>query len=416
MKVCVAAPIATQDVAPFLDGPINEMPAGYPAAPLTAVLIGELLNLGCRVVGITVDYRMGVSAPSAVARGPGFEFHVLPGRARAWRPNGRYLGRALDLFRLERRRVAEAILKVAPDVVHAHWTYEFALGALDTAVPHVITVHDAPGKVLRYTRSPYRALRYLMAMEALRKARHVTAVSDYMARETERLALAPIQVVPNPLAPYALSLGRIRSKPSGHRIGMVCNGWSRLKNPEPALRAFHRFRAGHADAELHLFGVHFGPGEIAEQWTARNGIGEGMVFHGSVPHRELIGQLEALDALLHPSLEESFGVVVAEAMALGLPVVAGRMSGAVPWVVGATSSGQSRCAVLADVSDESSISAALEQVFDSAYMDRSREGLTRARATFDPAVVASGYLREYELAWARQHGVPNVTPGPEVTA
>jgi glycosyltransferase involved in cell wall biosynthesis len=35
----------------------------------------------------------------------------------------------------------------------------------------------------------------------------------------------------------------------------------------------------------------------------------------------------------HPSLEESFGMVLIEALLAGLPVVAGRKSGGVPWVL-----------------------------------------------------------------------------------
>jgi glycosyltransferase involved in cell wall biosynthesis len=41
-----------------------------------------------------------------------------------------------------------------------------------------------------------------------------------------------------------------------------------------------------------------------------------------------------LSLFVHPSLEESFGLALVEAMALGVPVLGGRSSGAVPWVVG----------------------------------------------------------------------------------
>lgn len=382
------------------------MPQGYPGAPLTAVLIGELVRQGHEVVGITVDYGLGDAASPMTARGPRFEFHVLPGRTRVWRFDGRYPGRALDMFRRERRSIAQAIRRAAPDVVHAHWTYEFALGALQTDVPHVITAHDAPAKVLRYTRSPYRAVRYLMAREVLRRARCLTAVSDYMGQVTEALASVPVGVVPNPLAREVLSGGRVRSTPSGRRIGMVCNGWGRIKNPQPALRAFHKFCAMYSDAELHLFGSDFGPGQIAERWVRKCGLGDGMVFHGSLPHRDLIRHLENMDVLLHPSLEESFGVVVAEAMALGLPVVAGLMSGAIPWVVGVGADGQSPCAVLTRVRDDVSIVAALERVFDQRYGDRSAAAFARARAVFDPGLVAQAYVGFYEHAIAENMPAP----------
>ena len=37
---------------------------------------------------------------------------------------------------------------------------------------------------------------------------------------------------------------------------------------------------------------------------------------------------------LHPDREESFRVVLIETMALGVPVIGGKKSGGVPWVVG----------------------------------------------------------------------------------
>ena len=37
-----------------------------------------------------------------------------------------------------------------PDVVHGHWTYEFALGAMDTGLPCGVTAHDSPYTIVKY--------------------------------------------------------------------------------------------------------------------------------------------------------------------------------------------------------------------------------------------------------------------------
>eukprot|EP01031_Cornospumella_fuschlensis_P052636 gene52636-64327_t len=116
-----------------------------------------------------------------------------------------------------------------------------------------------------------------------------------------------------------------------------------------------------------------------------------MTFHGKVAHRKLVGALGELDALLHPSLEESFGVVLAEAMALGLPVVAGRDSGAVPWVMGADASGQCAAGVLVDVREPAAIASALRSLFDDSYEARSLAGLDRVRQNFSAASVIARY-------------------------
>jgi glycosyltransferase involved in cell wall biosynthesis len=123
-------------------------------------------------------------------------------------------------------------------------------------------------------------------------------------------------------------------------------------------------------------------------------VADGIIFHGAVPHSQLISQLKSLDVLLHPSLEESFGVTVAEGMALGLPVVAGENSGAVPWVVGADTP-MAGAAILVDVLKADAMAAALVRVFDETYEARSLAGIRRANEGFTSKAVAGAYLDRY---------------------
>jgi glycosyltransferase involved in cell wall biosynthesis len=401
MDICIVAPIASADVAHLLDEPRQQLPPGYGGAPLTGVLIEEMLRQGHSVHALTLDYAMPVGAVAVRATGERFTFEILPGRRRAWRIEAGRPGRALDLFRDERRALTAAIRAAAPQVVHAHWTYEFALAALDSGFPHVITAHDSPRQIARYTRSPYRLLRWLMAREVFRRARCVTAVSPYMAAQVRGMARVPVRVVPNPVSPYALNVGRTRSTPGALGIGMICNGWGKRKNPEPALRAFASLHKRLPRAGLHLFGADFGPGERAQQWAEREGVGAGMRFHGPMPHLALLDALNGLDLLLHPAYEESFGMVVAEAMALGLPVVAGARSGAVPWVAGENQ-------WLVDVRDVEAIALAMATALTApdAYRYASEVGRSNAIGRFAPAVVANEYLQAYEAAFAARAITP----------
>lgn len=418
MKVCVAAPIATADLLSRLSPAEvaamgSALPRGYEGAPLTAVLVGELLDQGHQVQALTVDYKMAPGSARAVLHGPGLTYHVLPGRRRAWRPNGWQLGRALDLYRLERRMITAELRALAPDLVHAHWTYEFALAALDSGLPTVVTAHDAPAEVVRITRSAYRALRYLMARRVLRRARHVTTVSDYLARALAPAIGHPVDVVPNPVARHVMEAGRWRASPPARpRLGLVCNGWSAIKNPEVALRAFALFRAQQG-GELHCFGEDFGPEQVAQRWARAAGLDEGVVFHGRQDHAAMIQALADLDGLLHTALEESFGVVIAEAMALGLPVVAGQRTGAVPWVLGMDPSSPSTIGpgVLTEVTRAEAVAAALAVLFDDRYGERSALGLAQARARFSPDVVAERYLQVYRAALADPAASDWAAPG-----
>ena len=147
-----------------------------------------------------------------------------------------------------------------PDVIHAHWAYEFSLATLATKIPHVVTCHDSPFQIARMasrskpTISLYRWLRVAMARKVLRDAQCVTAVSPYMRDEVQPITTAKIAVVPNPVDDRALTLARARHAPAMPRLAMVCNGWGAWKNPQPALLAFAEFRKSRA------------PGRTASLW------------------------------------------------------------------------------------------------------------------------------------------------------
>lgn len=403
MHIGIAGPIASPDIAHLLtDGPEN-LPRGYAGAPLLATLIGELLRRGHRVSAFTLSSDMPLKRDAPVtAYGNNFSMTYCPMRPRAWRPNGWLPGRIVDLYRFERAALQQAITQVAPDVIHAHWAYEFALAALATRIPHVVTCHDSPLLIARMasssgpTRSLFRRLRVLMARKALREAKCVTAVSPYMRDEVQALTTALIDVVPNPVDDLALALARQRQTPTKPRLAMICNGWGGWKNPEPALLAFAELHKDNQGAALHLYGFDFGPGEKAALWCTSRNISDGMVFHGPVPHRELLVSLAECDLLLHPSLEESFGMVIAEAMAMGLPVVAGESSGAVPWVVG-------EHGVLCDVRSPLAINQALRDALKQEhYVNFSGKGMNAAHSRFSTAHIVKQFYALYEQALAEQ--------------
>lgn len=404
LHIGIAGPIATRDVAPLLDGPVARLPAGCEGAPLLVTLMAELLRRGHRVSAFTLSDGLPLRpAETVIARGPNFELHYCPNRPRAWPPNGWRPGRIVDLYAFERQALQRAISAVRPDVIHAHWSYEFAWAALQTGLAHVVTCHDSPVKVARFERDfrhgAFRWLRAGMAWHVLRHARRVTTVSPYMVGEVQPLCRVPVSVVPNPISSRASS--QRRTKPSGRAsVIMVCNGWGSLKNGPAALRAFALVAQDIPDAQLHIYGHDFEEGGSAERWWLQQALVGHVVFHGSVSHEQILEAMGASDLLLHASLEESFGAVLGEAMAMGLPVVAGESSGAVPWVVG-------HAGKLVDVRRPDLIANAVVSLLcDAEAMTRlGRVGQKRVIDCFSPSAVASGYEREYDAALAGSQSV-----------
>lgn len=335
MKIGIAGPIATESVARFLKGNSAGLPNGYLGAPLFGNLIGALLERGHSIVAYTTSSDIAPGTRVS-ASGDRFKITYCAVRPHTFRYSKGRWGRAVDAFKLERALLAEAMREDAPDVVHAHWTYEFALAAIESGLPHLVTCHDAPQVVFRYSPNLYRFVRYFMARRTLAQAQHLTAVSPYLKEKIEDYARVPISVVPNPLPVHSSPLleSNRTYDPARPRIAMVLNGWGARKNPKPALLAFAALRRMFPGAELTIMGADYGSGGKAERWAKAKRLTQGVHFMGPQPYFALLSQLAESDLLVHPALEETFGMSVAEAMSLGVPVVGGKASGAVPWVIG----------------------------------------------------------------------------------
>lgn len=391
MRIGIAGHISTDSIARFLHGGGAGLPRGYYGAPLLGTLIGALLDRGHTIVAYTTSSDMP-SSSRITASGDRFKITYCAARPRAFRYSEGRWGRAADAFKHERAALTQAMQDDAPDLIHAHWSYEFALAAIESKLPHLVTCHDAPQVVLRHAPDMYRLVRYVMARRVLSQAQNLTAVSPYLKHRLQQYSRAPIDVVPNPLPVHAehLTGPSRRFDPARPRIAMVLNGWGTLKNPQPALRAFAALRRTFPAAELSIMGSDYGPGGPAESWARAQGLDTGVHFLGPQPYSTLLARLAASDLLLHPSLEETFGMSIAEAMSLGVPVVGGVSSGAVPWVIGGGG-------MVTDVTSIRGIEKALIDVFvDPAKLQQyAQSARERALENFNALRVSATYEEKY---------------------
>lgn len=400
MRIGIAGPLATADLVHLLSTDPASLPAQMQGSSVLVTLIEALLAKGHEVVAYTTDPSLAPRPGShAIGHGPGLTVHYVPRRRHALRGDRGARGRMVDLFRLERQELARAMRLDPPDVLHAHWSYEFAAAALSTGLPCLVTCHDSPLAVLRASTDLYRVGRLLMAWWVLRRIRHATVVSPYLVTELRSLLACKPAIVPNPMPDWILEMAENRRlqnpDPGKFKIVMVLNGWTRIKNPEVGIRAAHAFLQEHPGAELHLVGPDYGPGQTAEQWcqTLPEPGRSAIHFHGSLPHRAVIELLTSMDVLVHPSVEESFGLTVAEGMSLGIPVVCGRDTGALDWM---TDGGQA--GILTDVTSDAAILDALRslQANGELYRELSTRGRQLANQRFSASAIADQYLQAYE--------------------
>lgn len=359
-------------------------------------LISGLIQNGHEVSVYSLDAR--VTAP-LVLKGENLTVFFAHFRPRA-RP------RMLDMFRQEAAQIKKLILDDQPDIVHAQWTYEYALGAVQSGMPHLITFRDDAWEVLKLQRDLYRVLRFALDWRVRRQGTFFNVNSIYLR---DKLAgfKKDLPVVPNSVDDAYLA-ERGQPHPSGvFKIVSIANNWSKLKNVSTALKAFKLLRQKYGErVEYHLVGNDFRPGGPAEQWAIGESCAEGVVFRGRINHASLVPSLSQFAVLLHPSLEESFGNTLVEAMGCGgIPVVGGKDSGAVPWVLDYGERG-----LLVDVTAEQEIADALERLVLEAdlYNNLSEGGIAYVRERFGARQIAHRYEELYRqvLQEVKNEAVP----------
>jgi len=182
---------------------------------------------------------------------------------------------------------------------------------------------------------------------------------------------------------------------TGKTLMMVLNGWNDLKNGAIALRAFARARSIDPALKLVCFGAGYEPRGNAQRWAQRRGFADGVEFRGPVPHDTVLRQMRESAALVHPSRWEACCMSIAEAMSVGLPVIAGRHTDGVSWQLD-----DGRAGVLADVTKVDDISRAMiTQTRDErAWREMSTTARARARQLFNVDQVVGQYVALYHAA------------------
>lgn len=362
----------------------DELPPGIGGTPVN-LLTKELLRRGRRVALFTLDPTL---SQEMVLRGPRLTVSIAPFRKK--HP-------ARDFFAAERRWMLQAVQRERPDILHAQWTYEYSLTAQASGLPTVITAHDAPWNVLRHNFIPFRIARTLMAYRVLSRASRVVAVAPYVADHLRRYMLyrGPRLVIPNGMPRELFERARTNGR-TNDRITFASTlmGWSGRKNGEVLIRAFASVLSQMPSVRLLMFGYGHGAGEEAEKWAVERGWEKGIEFHGQVAHSALLERLSTeVDVLVHPALEEAQPMALIEAMALGIPVIAGRYSGGVPWTLD-----DGKAGLLIDVTKSDEMAQAMLHMARAEEDRRTwgEKGRRFAEKRFHIGAVADAWEAQYE--------------------
>jgi len=201
------------------------------------------------------------------------------------------------------------------------------LKILDAASIH----HTAQDRVSQYSESDalHRWIGKVKDRE-IALADHILTVSTLAKQTYIDAGVSPEKVSVVPVgADLALfeprEAGRIDA--SGRFRFVFVGNISHRKGFDLLVRAFAGLRRGARDVDLVVVG---GLGDAARYLTDPE---TGVSYLGQFPHQELSAVYAAADCLVLPARHDSYGMVVAEALACGVPVIVSDMVGAKDWVV-----------------------------------------------------------------------------------
>ena len=194
-----------------------------------------------------------------------------------------------------------------------------------------------------------------------------------------------------PADPIEASVAEARARLASHGVTkpfvlFVSSLWP-YKNAEGLLRAFAHVRTELGDRQLALVG----PARDEKYGAALHaladelGIGADVVWVGGVPLAETVQFYRAADVFVYPSLNETFGLPILEAMASGCPVVTSDTS-AMPETAGGA-------AVLASPRDPASIGRGILTAIEG--RDRLRAAGLRRASQFTWGATAAATLDVY---------------------
>jgi len=286
-----------------------------------------------------------------------------------------------------RGQMYEVFSKGDFDLVHSHHAFTptplLALGqAHGAGVPSVLTNHSIPGSGYGGTMGDILSSALYPIRQYLNMADHIVAVSraaaDFMSLLVDYV---PISVIPNGVD-CELFMPRAREHRTGKRILYVSRLVNR-KGPHVLIRAFKNVLAEIPDAELVIVGEGYLK-PVLEMMRYDLGLGESVKFLGDIGSGALAQTYSSSDVFVLPSLHaESFGMVLLEAMASEVPVIASR-TGGVPEVVTDNKEG-----ILVKPGDEEELSEALMRLLtnEGERLEMGKAGRKKAVSEYDWKVV-----------------------------
>ena len=290
------------------------------------------------------------------------------------------------------RSVRKKLQEIQPDIVHGQGTErDCAISAILSGFPNVLTIHGnlrLIAKVNGVRPFSYAWLAAKLEGFTIPRSGGVVCITHYTRDAVANLAKRT-WVVPNAVDD---SFFKIDVQPSSEKVpGILCVGLICLrKNQNAFIRALDSL-AQQRKFEVLFLGLTQTGSAYDEEFLRLVRERPWCVYGGMADREKLKQHFRDATVLALPSLEDNCPMVVLEAMAAGVPVVAAKVGG-VPDLIEDGVTG-----FFCDPKDARSMAEALEKILQnpSAARDLAKRGKREASTRFSPAVVAQRHLEIY---------------------
>jgi len=286
-------------------------------------------------------------------------------------------GNLAGVLSANRDNLARARAERAIQVLHAHVSFPAGAVAMqlskETGIPFLVTEHMSP---FPFTHLFERGEPVAEVREPLKRAARVTAVSRSLAREIRGRTGVEAVVVPNGVDGEMFSPAPGSAAHQADFTFLTVANLTPQKGVDDLLAAIARLAPG-VPARFRIAG----DGSHATEYRAlaeRLGVASRVTWLGKLGRDAVRDEMRACDAFVLASRHESFGVVFAEAIACGKPVLGTRCGG--PEDIVDDVNGE-----LVPVGDVAALAAALERF------------ATHAR-TYDAAAIRAGFEARFSAA------------------
>ncbi|MDD2554994.1 MAG: glycosyltransferase family 4 protein [Syntrophaceticus sp.] len=280
----------------------------------------ELARLGHEIFIFAPDYPQVKGKESNVFRFPSFHTPINPEF---------YI--ALPIFKLAREYVSD----IDFDLIHVHSPFTLGQVGIKTArhldIPVVFTYHTLYDQYMHYAPLPGQITKAGMVKYTTNFCNRcnlvITPTGVIKEMIVENGVKKPVVSIPTGIYTDRFQngdpdfLSKQFGVPRNKQIFLFVGRIGKEKNLSFLLRAFAHIARQEKDAVLVLVGS--GPEQRVLQNSAADlGIGDKVIFTGKLHPETIAGAYSSADIFAFPSVTETQGLVLVEAMAAGLPVVA----------------------------------------------------------------------------------------------